>query len=127
MAEGIEEKISYRVMKIHDSENAVFYRICCDCLDSDHDATLILEFDEEDPKILTLTMYQKVRWCDFYHYNDNWIGKIISRIKTCYRILLKGWIEFEGSMIFIEEEHVENFIQGLQEGKTKLKQKKPKG
>ena len=51
---------TYRVMKIHDFGNSIFYRVACGCTDPDHEATLILEFDENDSKIMILTLYQRV-------------------------------------------------------------------
>ena len=111
---------TYRVMKIHDFGNSIFYRVACGCTDPDHEATLILEFDENDSKIMILTLYQRVVWGDWYYRGNKWFDKIISRIKTVFKILFKGWLELEGSMIFMDVEHIEAFICALQEGKNKL-------
>jgi len=116
----MKEKTSYRVMKTHDFGDSIFYEVTCGCTDSDHSATLILECSENDPAILTLTLYQKVRWCDFYYYGDKWFGRFISRIKMCCKMLFKGWIELEGSMLFMDEEHIDGFIEALKEGKKKI-------
>lgn len=111
---------SYRVMKTNEFEDAVFYKIACDCGSDNHD--LHFEF-EKDPDLdfIYLNMYAKLEWSSYWNYEDKWYKNFWCRIKGAFKMLFKGYIEVEESLILRGEEHINSFIEALEEGKQYVK------
>jgi len=117
----IKKKISYRVMKMNEfeigSDRSVFYKVDCACGDDEDILTFELEVDEE---YLTLTTYQKLMWSSYWGF-PNWFIRVWSRIKKAFVVLFTGEINVEGSIILSGEEHIQSFIDALEEGKQYVK------
>lgn len=108
--------ISYRVMKTHEFKNSVYYRIACDCTDEEHDLTLELDWDDG---ILTLHFFGNLevsKWGAYY----NWFERQWWKIKKTFDLWFNGYFEVNYEMMILDEEHLDSFIEALQEGKDKF-------
>jgi hypothetical protein len=112
------DSISYRVSKEKEYEDSIFYRISCSCMSDDH--SIFIEFEHENGNIF-LNFYKRLLWKD-YEYSSNWLHNIWNRIKCAVKILCIGYIEVEESFILTGKEHIESFINALEEGKKKLEE-----
>lgn len=114
-------KISTGVSKLKEWDDSVWYKVNCACGDSDCDAIITFDFDKDCG--INITFYKTIRWCD-YNHNIWFFQRFWLRIKMAIQILFKGYIEFEGSFIIQNENHLNDFITALQEGKEKMLIKK---
>jgi hypothetical protein len=115
-------KISYRVSKIQEFEDAVFYRAECACGSLDHNIDLELSYSEDISDMLTLNLYQKLVWSSYWE-TTNIFSRLWKRIKGSLTLLFRGYIEMEQSFLFQGEDHVQSFIDALNEGLEKVKGK----
>lgn len=111
--------ISNKVMKVHEFNDAIFYRVACECGDEDCDLTLELEKDK-DFDFIFLNMFKKLRWSSYWG-RDKWYQKLWKRITGSMTLLFKGWVEVEEAFVFKDQEHIESFISALREGQEKMK------
>ena len=111
--------ITTGVMKVADYEDAVFYRVACDCTDADHDVTIELEYDKDFNNIY-LNFYRKARVWSIYWESSNVFKRIYGRFKSALKILVSGVIEYEDELNLSNPEHVRNFISALEAGLEKL-------
>lgn len=109
--------ISYRVMKTHEYDESIFYRVACDCTEDEHDVRLELETDELG--ILTMRISANLQWASYYA--NTWYGRIWERIITPIKMLITGRIEVYHTILFLHENHINAFIAALEEGKEKIK------
>jgi len=119
----MENKITYRVMKMQEfggNNPTVFYKLDCDCGDNDHIITLELEYIMSD---VNLTMYQNIGWSSYYGGN-NLFYRIKERIINSFKVLFFGHLEGEATLILNGEEHIQSFINALEEGKSHVKKYK---
>ena len=111
--------ISNKVMKTDEFKDGIYYKADCDCGCDEHIVTIEMEFDKEFNDI-ALNFYKKISWSS--HYGDyNWFQRIWNQLKAATKILFTGWIELEESFLIRDEEHINAFIEALEEGKRKLK------
>lgn len=114
------KKINYKVMKAGEflgKEPVVYYKVDCDCGSDDH----ILSFEiEHDESMLSLITYQKLSWSSYYSYN-NIFGRLWRKIKAIFKLIFLDYIDIEGSIILQGEEHIQNFIDALEEGREQVK------
>lgn len=108
-----------KIMKLDDFGNSIFYRAACACGDSDHYLTIELGIDDF---CLTLNLYGKLENC-VYWGNLNWFQRQWKRIKGSLKYFFCGWIECEEEFMFINEEHIQSFIDALVEGKKLMKER----
>lgn len=109
--------ISYRVMKTHEFEDSVFYRVACDCCDEEHDLTLMMEMDKDN--ILTLSVFGNLE-CSVWYGNKNWFVRFWGKIKKTIEIWYRGYFSANYEMMIFDEEHLDSFISALQEAKEKF-------
>ena len=118
--------ISNKVMKLGEydlsDQYSVWYRIACGCMYEEHDCTITIKQDFEWRQDIDLVFYKKVSWADYHGRNDNFISRWVSRIKCSLKVLFTGYIELEEDFLIHGEEHIDNFIQALEEGKQKIKE-----
>jgi hypothetical protein len=95
----------------------IMYRIACDCNDPEHDMTIDFEWDEG---ILELFFYKTIYW-KHYYASYPWYDKLWKRISASFKLLLGGYIEMQGDFLIMKEEHIDSFIEALEEGKGKIK------
>ena len=86
------------VMKIGEYEDAVFYRVMCDCRDYEHDVRIEIEHD--DFNYLTLRFYVTIVW---NWWADKglwgWVENKWRRFKAAIRLLFTGWIDLEADFL----------------------------
>ena len=113
-------KPALNVMKTGEFEDTVFYRVACDCADHEHDVTIEMEYDD-DYGYVHVFFHKNIVW----HWWANsgvlgWLENKWRRIKAALKLLFTGWIELEESFLLKDPEHVQNFIDALEEGRAKL-------
>ena len=117
--------ISNNVMKMDEWENSVWYKVGCSCGGGDDcDCQFEFEFDDEFGQI-SMNFYKRLNWADYY-YADKWYERYWVRIKQVCKLLWTGETEVEGHFIVQSVEHMNAFIEALQEGKQKLEVYKDK-
>jgi hypothetical protein len=116
--------ISYKVMKVDEFDDSVFYRIACTCGSKDHEFELWLEYDK-DINDITL-MIEKTLYWKYYYALSSWYEKIYKRLFAGLKLILGGYLEMQTDVLFMDKEHIEGFIEALQEGLVKIEQKSPK-
>ncbi len=112
-------KISYRVLELNSYPGAVWYRVVCSCGCGDSDITLELEKEDDVKGMVFLNMYQKMS-ASAYYGDTNFFKILLTKLKMVCTIFFKGYIEVEGSTILEGKEHIDNFIQALEEGKRRI-------
>lgn len=108
--------ISYKVMKMADFDTGVFYKVDCSCGDDDDITTIEIDCDYG---ILSLNFYKKLEWSAYWG-DRNFFERIWHRIKGSLKMLFTGYVYVEGSTIMQSNEHIDNFIAALEEGKQKM-------
>jgi len=116
--------ISDRVMKSNEFNNAVYYKVECDCGSNDHMITIELEYDK-DLADISMNFYTQVSWSSYWG-NYNWFERIWKRITAATKIIFTGWIALEESFLIRGGDHLDTFIEALEEGKRKLDNKRNK-
>lgn len=107
-------------------ENTIYYRVACQCSANDCDLSLEMEWDEELGEI-ALNMYKDLRWnsewgSDYkfgWWWKDKWL-----RLKVASKVLFTGYIKVDGWLILQGNEHIDAFIEALEEGKNKINARK---
>lgn len=112
---------SYRTMKTNEFKDAIFYRVACDCGSDEHDLHLEFEKDPEIPEMIFLNFYKQLAWSSYWRDDDKWYKNIWCRIKGATKMLFKGYITVEESFILRGKEHIDSFIEALEEGKQYIK------
>lgn len=106
---------NYRVARLSESEDEIMLRLTCECLDSDHDVTLHVEYDE-DIRNAYLNMYNQLRWASWasrpLHY---WL-----RFKAAVKLMFTGYLEVESGLILGNKEHVISLINALGDCLSKM-------
>jgi hypothetical protein len=120
--EKVIKMISNKVMKTEEFDDAIYYRLPCSCGSKDHDITLEFEHDEEIPEMVFLNMYMNLAWSSYWG-DTNFFQIIWRKIKTALRIIFVGYIQLEESFILKGEDHIDAFIEALEEGKQLMKKK----
>ena len=108
-----------KVMKIHEFEDAIYYRAACNCGDTKCDMTIELEIDK-DIQMITMTLYKDVYWSSFWK-SDSFFFNIWERIKCALRVLFNGYIEMEEAFIFQGDGQIDAFLSAIEEGRDYLK------
>jgi len=115
----MEKEISYRTMKTHEFDDAVFYRVACQCGDQKCDLVLEIEYDKECESInlnMSKLLAASAHWGRDWDYFD-FIRVWGNKVKLCLKIIFKGYIEVSETTMIQGEEHINGFISALQQGK----------
>ena len=110
--------MTYRVMELDKYENAVFYRVACDCTCNDCDLTIELE-DDKDFNQIMLNMFKNLVWSSYWG-DRNWFQRLHRRISGALKILFIGRIKVEETFIFQGREHIASFLKAMEEGMNKM-------
>lgn len=136
MVSNFISKFGKKVMLLDSSKNkydtSILYRISCDCGSKDCDIELELELDN-DLKMMNLNFYKKIYFLSYLNYyyctdDDNRFLKIIKLIISIIKVIFKrigagikllftGRLEMEGCLILKDSDHINSFIEALEEGK----------
>lgn len=115
------------------------FRTSCDCEAPEHVLTLRLYLEEYLPKkelepelILWMTQNIEVIF-DHYTLSDNWfkiawarVVRYYQRFKGCIKLFFTGYLEAEGCFICQGEDHIQDIIDALKEGREELIKEKDK-
>lgn len=112
---------SYRVMKTDEFKDAIFYRISCAHSSAEHDLDIEFERDVDFKDDIFLNLYSKLAWSSYWKDDDKWYKNLWWRIKGAFKIIFKGYVEVHESFILEGEEHIDSFINALEEGKKYVK------
>lgn len=111
-------------MIVSEYEDAVFFRIACDCTDSDHD--IALEFTDEDG-FISLHLYADIMASDYRQWGYSWFENKYRdykwRIKTSFEILTKGWTKASHQFL-LNKDNVDAFEKAIQYSKAKFEKVK---
>ncbi len=110
------------IMKVSETDISVTYRVMCDSETKKHDTTIDFEYDKE-LNMIYINFYKDLMWSS--HMGDgNFFTRGYRRIKCSLRVLFKGYIEVQESFIIRDIDHINNFIELLQEGRNKIIEKR---
>jgi hypothetical protein len=111
--------MAYRIMETNEFKNSVFYRASCDCCMPNHD--LVIEISADDWPSMAITLTAKYEH-SIYWGRLNWFQRQWKRITGALRILFLGRLKVEYEFMIIDDDHINAFIEALQEGRQRIKQ-----
>ena len=100
-------------------DESIWYRISCDCGSKDCDTYMEFEFDKR-LNMLFLNFHKDVIVAEPYDDTENIIDKMErywKRFCKSMRLLFTGYLKMEESFNLQDEEHINNFIDALHEGR----------
>ena len=138
----MKSQFKKKVSLIDKYPDSVTYRVECSCGDNEHDVTIDFEIDKKFNDI-SLNFYKDISFSHYYIYRDVlWFDKIVKqknivvallfylkntliypmrvfwcRLKAATRILFTGYLKMESDFMIDNNEHIDNFILALQEGR----------
>lgn len=130
MENNFKSKFSKKVslMGVWDHSSSVWYNVDCDCNSPEHRCGIEIEFDKEI-NMISLHFYKTVSF-DWWKYDVDKISgrlqNLWNRIKKSCKLLFTGELEMEDELIMMEFDHIESFIEALQEGLEYCKAEKIK-
>ncbi len=92
------------------------YNVECGCGAKDH--RIFVEFEHDDDTV-SIIFHKEVSW-DCHWQIKGWWENLRKRISGALTVLLKGRLDFEEDFMLCEIEHIDGFIDALQEGKDKM-------
>jgi hypothetical protein len=105
------------------TDRAVHCRVACDCGGSDCDVHLDIEYDRE-LNMVFLEFWKDVYFFDIIRDSEATIDKIkniLYRIRKAIRLVFTGYLKMNEDFVLQEEEHIDNFIQIMQDAKEFVK------
>jgi hypothetical protein len=115
------------IMLSHDYGNSKFYKVSCDCGSPDHDINFEVEADEYNVMVNSwikhCTVWQHLPLdCTLLSINNPFHGieynirhfffSLWSRIKLTYSIWVKGYLEYEASVL-MDEQQATNYATAM--------------
>jgi len=110
------------VAMISEYDDFIYFRTMCGCSACEHDQNVQLSISEEG--ILDLTIYSNYEHVVDCQYDSPWYMEYWRRIKSSMQLLFTGYLSMNAGLTFDDADHLECYIDGLQDGLDKLKQKK---
>lgn len=139
------------VMLVNQYDDCITYRIACSCGEPEHDIYMTVELDNSIPSMMTLEFYKDVYYFDHYRKDVLWFDECIKkfksgkkkesikyfidntishffknlwyRLKKATRLVFTGYLKMNEDFLLEGEEHINNFIEILEEGKFFIKEK----
>lgn len=112
-----------QVEEILNDPHSIIFKTSCECLDTDHDMTFFLEY-EDDIKILSI-LFEVVGPAPYcFNWEQHWYIKVYNRIKLAIKVLTTGRITYQESFIFRGDKQINNLIGALRYGLTLIKNRK---
>lgn len=110
------------IEKVFEVDDAVWYKTTCSC--GLEQLSIWIEEDSDMKDTIVMTFNYD---CGFYdNWCDNWFKRTWRKIKACWRIMVHGHYELEGSFIFRGEDQMVGLMQAMNQGIDRLKQRKTK-
>jgi hypothetical protein len=119
MEKKFQSKFKKGILLLNKSKYGIMYKVDCDCGSNECQATISIEYDKE-LGLITLTFYKNLHFNSWIYSEPgfiNYIKKILYRWKTALKIIFTGWLSLESELILIDIDHINNFIEALQEGR----------
>lgn len=135
--------VSTNICKTGEFKDAIFYEAICSCQATNHNQTLIVEYDPE-VRDVNLQIYSRVltpqwtSWDSRYEYqealgNGDFYGMayykfklivehIFAKLKFTMNIWLKGYVEVENQFMFRNEQAIDDYVNAILSAKTKIKE-----
>ncbi len=114
-----ESKLGTKAMKMMEWKgNYVWYKIACDCGAGECDSTIAFEIDKDFGDI-EVNFYQNIKWADYWK-NEWFFTRWWARIKVALKVLWTGEMRLEGGFIVQGEDHMNSFVDAVQEGRDKM-------
>jgi len=102
-----------KVGEFLDNKNpSLHFKASCNCIGREHDQHICLEIEKDIPCTLITTFYYECVLSEYY-------VSLWKRIKTAIKVLLGSSVCVEGEFLF-DEEGLSDYLQTLNEAKTKL-------
>ena len=111
------------VLTMSEEVNYTIQMIRCDC--GHEQCDIVMEFDYDNEfDMVSLCFYTKLNWYDKHDYSS-WFGDLYvkwrSRISAMWSIMIKGELRCCHSFYFKGEQHIDDLIKALEDGKAKYK------
>lgn len=89
------------LMKLGEWDDAIYYRIGCDCLCREHDLEIWAEVDEHGCKTINMsgTLHSYLWQERFDHKWLRWLNGPVNRIAIALTVLFTGRVEMTGDFI----------------------------
>lgn len=99
--------------------DCLYYNVSCDCGDGECGASLSIEVDDKFG-VISVIMCRNL---EFEHWRfcspgiRNFIKKVWFRLISAIKLLFTGNLKTSGDFVLTDLEHIDSFIEALQEGK----------
>jgi len=143
----MKSQFKKKVSLLDKYNDMIMYRAECSCGDNEHDVTIEIEVDKKFGSI-SLNFYKDISFSHYYIYRDVlWSDKILKdknifsailyilenslvyygkvlwcRLKNSSRLMFTGYLKMESDFMIDSDEHIDNFILALQEGRDMVRQ-----
>lgn len=121
MKEEFQSKFKRGVSLIHKFDKSLFYSVNCDCGDNECGSIVEIECDN-NYGLLQLHFYKDVQFDDWRYpsyefFKFDWLRRFFYRWKKAIILAFTGKIILHGDFVILDLEHINNFIEALQEGR----------
>ena len=139
------------VMVVNQYKDAITYRVACACGSPEHDVFVSFELNKDLPDMISLEFFKNVYYFDCYRKDILWFDHFLEllfqkrkkkesllyfidnaivyffknlwyRLKKATRLVFTGYLKMNEDFILQGEDHVNNFIEILEEGKKFIKE-----
>lgn len=122
----MESKFKRGVSLIHNfDDKSLWYSVQCDCGDKECGSIIEIEVDDEFD-LIQLHFYQDM-FFDSWRYDGSILGNIkgfLYRVKKSLILLFTGRLKMYNDFVLVDKDHINNFIEALQEGRDIVTTKK---
>jgi len=99
--------------------DCLFYNVSCDCGDPNCGTTLEIEVDDKFGTI-SVHMYRDLEF-EYWRFSSsgfiNLLKRIWFRLISSIRLFITGNLRTSGNFVLVDLEHINSFIEALQEGR----------
>jgi len=118
-SQEFQSKFKKGVNLLHQFDKCLYYNIECDCGDKSCGTTMTVECDTE-LGLIELHFYKDVQF-DYWMYPEpgivNYFKRLAYRWKKIIKLIFTGEISLESDFVLIDIEHINNFLEAMQEGR----------
>ena len=101
------------IMKTAEYQDAVSFRVACDCHDNNHDVDVWIEVEKDDEvHEITVTFYREL--------DTPWWETGFNRFREAWRILVHGRSRFSGSLV-MRPEAADHLCEAIQTSIARLR------
>jgi len=99
--------------------DCLFYNVTCDCGDPNCGITLEIEVDDKFG-IISVYMCRDLEF-EYWRFNSsgaiNFLKRIWYRLISSIKLFITGNLKTSGNFVLVNLEHINSFIEALQEGR----------